>query len=151
MSLARYTGVPFLTLWTCVLLLSCAHATDQGGGAGLGRNSAEARINHLLAEGEFAEAEALISESVSSGLVEQSTAATLRREIADLSMKLGDIPARLQRVAHFPARLKEFTRFQIQKMYDANDFSKVSKKELQTALKLLKDVAKDNSRLLQKI
>ncbi|MET0401901.1 MAG: hypothetical protein ABW123_05830 [Cystobacter sp.] len=85
-----------IVMWTCVLLLSCAHVADQGGCAGFGRNSAEARINHLLIEGGFAEAEALISDSVSSGLVEQSTAVTLRREIADLSMKLGDIPARLQ-------------------------------------------------------
>jgi hypothetical protein len=36
-------------------------------------------------------------------------------------------------------------------MYDSGDFSIASKKELQTALKLLKDVAKDSSRLLQKI
>ncbi|HEX8824462.1 MAG TPA: hypothetical protein VF794_31360, partial [Archangium sp.] len=77
--------------------------------------------------------------------------AGLRKQIADLSMKLGEIPARLQRVSSFPAKLKDFTRFQIQKMYDGNDFSVASKKELQTALKLLKDVAKDSSRLLQKI
>jgi hypothetical protein len=53
--------------------------------------------------------------------------------------------------ADFPAKLKDFTRFQLQKMYDGNDFSVASKKELQLALKLLKDVAKDNSRLLQKL
>jgi hypothetical protein len=132
-------------------LPSCAHSLDQGGGGGLGRNSAEARITHLISEGQFAEAEALISESASSSLIEQSTAVALRRQIADLSMKLVEIPARLQRVPSFPAKLKDFTRFQIQKMYDSSDFSIASKKELQTALKLLKDVAKDSSRLLQKI
>ncbi|WNG13285.1 hypothetical protein [Cystobacter fuscus] len=97
------------------------------------------------------EAEALIAQSASSGLIEQSAATALRRQIADLSLKLGEIPARLQRVPGFPAKLKDFSRFQIQKMYDRNDFSLASKKEIQTALKLLKDVAKDNSRLLEKI
>jgi hypothetical protein len=74
----------------------------------------------------------------------------LRLQIANLSMKLGEIPARLQRVSNFPTKLKDFTRFEIQKMYDGQDFSLASKKELQTALKLLKDVAKDSSRLLEK-
>jgi hypothetical protein len=143
--------VSVIAILSWIALPSCAHPLDQGGGAGFGRNTAEARINHLLSEGQFVEAEALLTESVSSGLVEQSTAVTLRREIAELSMKLGEIPARLQRIPNFPAKLKEFTRFQIQKMYDGNDCSLVSKKEIQTALKLLKDVAKDNSRLLQKI
>ncbi|WP_257457662.1 hypothetical protein [Archangium lipolyticum] len=133
------------------VLPSCAHSLDQGGGGGFGRSTTEARITHLISEGQFAEAEALISESASARLIEQSTAVALRRQIADLSMKLGEIPARLQRVPSFPAKLKDFTRFQIQKMYDSGDFSIASKKELQTALKLLKDVAKDSSRLLQKI
>lgn len=132
-------------------LTSCAHPHEEGGGAGFGRNTAEARINHLIAEGQFAEAEALIAESASAGLVEQSVAVSLRRQIADLSMKLGEIPARLQRVPNFPAKLKDFTRFHIQKMYDSADFGIASKKELQTALKLLRDAAKDNSRLLQKL
>ncbi|MCP3100966.1 hypothetical protein LZ198_19005 [Myxococcus sp. K15C18031901] len=132
------------------LLVSCAHP-DSGGGGGFGRNSAEARIVHLIGEGQFAEAEVLIQESATSGLIEHSAAASFRRTIADLSMKLGDIPARLQRVPSFPARLKDFTRHQLQKMYDAADFSVGTKKELQVALKLLKDVAKDNSRLLQKL
>ncbi|MCE9669164.1 hypothetical protein LY474_15230 [Myxococcus stipitatus] len=106
---------------------------------------------HLIGEGQFAEAEVLIQESATAGLIEQSAATTFRRTIADLSMKLGDIPARLQRVPSFPARLKDFTRYQLQKMYDSADFSVGTKKELQVALKLLKDVAKDNSRLLQKL
>ncbi len=148
--LRRSTALVMAVLMSSVML-SCAHVQDEGGGAGFGRNSAEARINHLLVEGQFVEAEALITESLSSGLIEQSSATVLRRQIADLSLKLGDIPARLQRVPNFPAKLKEYTRHQIQRMYDGNDFSLVSKKELQTALKLLKDVAKDNSRLLQKI
>jgi hypothetical protein len=132
-------------------LASCAHSHEAGGAAGFGRNSAEARITHLISDGQFAEAEALIAESASSGLIEQSVAASLRRQIADLSMRLGDIPARLQRVSGFPAKLKDFTRFQLQKMYDRKDFSLASKKEFQTALKLLKDTAKEDSRLLQKL
>ncbi|AGC42021.1 hypothetical protein MYSTI_00671 [Myxococcus stipitatus DSM 14675] len=131
-------------------LVSCAHASE-GSGGGFGRNSAEARITHLISDGQFAEAEALVAESASSGLIEQSAAATFRRHIADLSMKLGEIPARLQRVSGFPSRLKDFTRHELQRMYDAENFTLGTKKELQTALKLLKDVAKDQSRLLQKL
>ena len=142
--------VAWVFLWV-TSLSACAPSMNGAGGGGFGRNSAEARIIYLLSEGEFSEAEALIEESVSSGLLEAPVAADLRRQIAELSLKLGEIPARLQRVANFPAKLKEYSRLEIQKMYDANDFSLASKKELQTALKLLKDVAKDNSRLLQKI
>lgn len=131
------------------LLFSCAHAEGVGG-AGFGRNSAEARINYLISEGQFAEAEALISESASSGLIEQQMATAMRKKVADLSMKLGEIPARLQRVEGFPSKLKNYTRHEIQKMYDAEDFSIATERQLQRALKLLKDVAKDNSRLLQK-
>jgi hypothetical protein len=90
-------------------------------------------------------------ESASSGLVEKSTTVALRKQIADLSMKLGEIHARLQRAPNFPAKLKEFTRFQIQKMHDSKNFSIASKKEFQTALKLLKEAANENSRLLQKL
>jgi hypothetical protein len=108
-------------------LLACAHL-DDGGGGGFGRNSAEARITHLISEGQFAEAEALVSQSASSGLIEQSAAIAFRRQIADLSMKLGKVPARLQRVQNFPAKLKDFTRHEIQKMYDANDFSFATKR-----------------------
>lgn len=139
-----------LLLLGAILLSACAHL-NEGGGAGLGRSSAEARITHLISEGQFTEAEALISDSASSGLIEQSTATAFRRQIADLSMKLGEIPARLQRVPNFPAKLKDFTRYDIQKMYDKGEFDLATKKELQTALKLLKDVAKDRSRLLQKL
>ncbi len=141
-------GLHLLVLILCGLF-ACAHV-DEGSGGGFGRNSAEARITHLISEGRFAEAEALVSESAASGLIESSAATAFRRHIADLSMKLGEIPARLQRVPNFPARLKDFTRHDLQKMYDAENFTLATKKELQTALKLLKDVAKDNSRLLQK-
>ena len=119
----------------------------MGGGAGFGRNSAEARITHLLSEGQFAEAEALVAESRAAGLLEQSAAVSLRKSIAEQSMKLGDIPARLQRVASFPANLREHSRFEIQRMLDLKNFSVATKKELQTALKLLKE----QTRLMEKI
>jgi len=151
MALTRRIAAFTVALLLVGSLSSCAHALDEGGGGGFGRSTTEARITHLISEGQFMEAEALISESASSSLLEQSTAAALRKQIADLSMTLGAIPARLQRVSDFPGKLKDFARFQIQKMYDGNDFSVASKKELQLALKLLKDVAKDNSRLLQKL
>jgi hypothetical protein len=151
MDLTRRIAAFSPALLLIVALSSCTHALDQGGGGGFGRNTAEARITHLITEGQFVEAEALISESASSSLIEQSTGAALRKQIADLSMKLGEIPARLQRVSGFPAKLKDYTRFHIQKMYDNKDFSIASKKEFQTALKLLKDAANENSRLLQKL
>lgn len=119
---------------------------DDGGGAGFGRNSAEARITHLISEGQFTQAEALISESASSGLLEHSAAAALRRAIAEQSMKLGELPASLQRVGSFPARLRDFSRFQLQRMLERKDFSIATKKELQTALKLLKE----HKRLMEK-
>jgi len=60
-------------------------------------------------------------------------------------MKLGEIPASLQRVSTFPARLKDFTRQEIQRMLEKKDFTIATKKELQTALKLLKE----HKRLMQ--
>lgn len=120
--------------------------TDDGGGGGFGSNSVEARITHLIAEGQFKEAEALLADASSSGLVDQSTATALRKAIADQSMKLGEIPASLQRVSSFPARLRDFTRFELQKMLDEENFAIATKKELQTALKLIKEY----KRLMQK-
>src|ERR1044072_120679 len=81
-------------LCTIVLLVGCATSRAQplqgdfGGGGGLGRNSAEARITHLISEGQFAEAEALIVESSEAGLLEKSTAVSLRKAIAEQSTKL---------------------------------------------------------------
>lgn len=125
---------------------SLVDGNDDGGGGGFGSNSTEARITHLISEGQFAEAEALLSDASSSGLVDQATAATLRKAIADQSMKLGEIPASLQRVSSFPAKLRDFTRFEIQRMLDQENFDIATKKELQTALKLLKEY----KRLMQK-
>ncbi|AKJ07954.1 hypothetical protein ATI61_107396 [Archangium gephyra] len=61
-------------------------------------------------------------------------------------MKLGEIHATLQHAASFPARLRDYTRFQIQRMLEQKDFSVATKKELQTALKLLKE----QKRLMEK-
>ncbi|HZH78535.1 MAG TPA: hypothetical protein VEY88_21080 [Archangium sp.] len=119
---------------------------QMGSGGGFGRNTAEARITHLISEGQFVEAEALISESSAAGFLEESAAVALRRAIAEQSMKLGDIPATLQHVAGFPATLRDYTRFQIQRMLDEKNFSIATKKELQTALKLLKQ----QKRLMEK-
>lgn len=142
-----------LVLFVVVTLLSgCATPRagllqqEVGSGGGFGRSSAEARITHLISEGQFAEAEALISESSASGILEESTATALRKAIAEQSMKLGDIPATLQRVAGFPARLRDYTRFQLQRMLEQKDFSLATKKELQLALKLLKE----QKRLMEK-
>jgi hypothetical protein len=115
------------------------HYEDDGGGGGFGKNSAEARITHLISEGEFVKAEALIAESSRAGLMDQAVATALRKSIAEQSMKLGEIPASLQRVSTFPAKLRDFTRHEIQRMLDKKDFTLATKKELQTALKLLKE------------
>jgi len=140
-------------LWGVIILCGACTASrpgyldkDVGSGGGFGRNSAEARITHLLSEGQFAEAEALISESSASGLLDEAATLSLRRTLAEQSMKLGDLPASLQRVAGFPARLRNYTRFDIQRMFDKRDFSVATKKELQTALKLLKQ----QKRLMEK-
>jgi len=143
---------PYLLLWAIVLLVACASpqrgysAWDSGSAGGFGRNSAEARITHLISEGQFAEAEALIAQSRAAGLLEKATAVALRRTIAEQSLRLGDIPAKLQHVAGFPARLRDYTRFEIQRMLEKKDFSIATKKELQTALKLLKQ----QKRLMEK-
>ncbi len=146
MRLLRIVYCSLILLGSCVSPRTGHFPEDLGGGAGFGRNSAEARITHLLSEGRFVEAEALISESSTAGLLEESAAVAFRRTIAEQSIKLGDIPASLQHVAGFPAWLRDYTRFQIQRMIDQKDFSIATKKELQTALKLLKQ----QKRLMEK-
>jgi hypothetical protein len=51
------------------------------------------RIQVLIGQGQFAEAEALIAESSASGLLSKPQAARLLERIAQLNTRLGDIPA----------------------------------------------------------
>ncbi|MFY0527939.1 hypothetical protein ACN28I_33895 [Archangium gephyra] len=101
-------------------------------------NSAAARIQALIAQGQFAEAEVLIAETSAAGLLAKPQATELLRRIAQFNTKLGEIPARLQRAKDFPSQLKEYTLYQIEKMMDDGDFSLATKAQLQEAAKLIK-------------
>ncbi|PTL85542.1 hypothetical protein [Vitiosangium sp. GDMCC 1.1324] len=97
------------------------------------------RISVLIANGEFAEAEALIAEGTASGLLSQPQAARLLERIAQLNTKLGELPARLQRAPDFPSQLKDYTLFQIKRMLEAGDFSLATEPQLRMAKKLLEN------------
>lgn len=105
-------------------------------------SSASARIWVLIARGQFAEAQALIAESSASGLIGKEVAERMLQRISVLSTKLGEIPARLQRVKDFPSQLKDFTLFEIKTMLDKNDFSLATQAQLQTARKLIEEQAR---------
>lgn len=105
------------------------------------------RIQVLIGQGRFAEAEALIAESSASGLLSKPQATRLLERIAQLNTKLGDIPARLQRAKDFPSQLKDYTLYQIEKMLDDGDFSLATQAQLKEAAKLIKEQA----RLMEKL
>ncbi|HYO68129.1 MAG TPA: hypothetical protein VEU33_18830 [Archangium sp.] len=110
-------------------------------------NTAAARIQALLAQGQFVEAKALIAESTAAGLLSRPHATQLLARIAQLNTKLGEIPARLQRAKDFPSQLKDHTLYQIEKMMDDGDFSLATKAQLKEAAKLIKE----QTRLMGKI
>lgn len=95
------------------------------------------RIQALMAQGRFAEAEALIAEASAGGLLSREQATRLLNDIARLNMKLGDIPATLQRVGDFPSRLREHTLYEIEQMLKAKDFSLATQAQLKMAKKLI--------------
>ena len=105
-------------------------------------NSAVARIYALIAQGQFAEAEALIAESSAAGLLSKPQATRLLERIAQLNTRLGEIPARLQRAKDFPSQLKDYTLYQIEKMMDDGDFSLATQAQLKEAAKLIKEQAR---------
>jgi hypothetical protein len=110
-------------------------------------NTVTARIQVLTAQGQFAEARVLIAEASASGLLSKPQAERLLHRITQLSTRLGEIPARLQRAKDFPSQLKDHTLFQIQKMLDDGDFSLATKAQLKEAVKLIKEQA----RLMEKV
>ncbi|MCY1083202.1 hypothetical protein [Archangium lansingense] len=71
-----------------------------------------ARINALIAKGQFAEAEALIAEASAGGLVSQAWATEKLQTIAQLSTRVGQLSASLQRAKDFPSQLKDYTLFE---------------------------------------
>jgi len=107
-------------------------------GEGIAGNSVSARITALIAKGQLAEAEALIAEGTASGLLTKAQATQLLNEIAKLNTRLGDIPARLQRVRDFPSQLKDYTLQQIEQMLFSKDFSIATQEQLKMAQKLIR-------------
>ncbi|QRK12624.1 hypothetical protein JQX13_22890 [Archangium violaceum] len=115
-----------------------ADADVPGEGVRLkGGNSVSARIWVLINNGQFAEAEALIAEAKASGLIAAPMATRMMDRITLLNMKLGQIPATLQRAPDFPTQLKDYTLFEIIKMQKQNDFSLATKLQLKMVKKLL--------------
>lgn len=100
-------------------------------------NSAAARIQALMAQGKFAEAEVLIAEASAGGLISQPHAARLLNDIAKLNTKLGDIPATLQRAKDFPSQLREYTLYEIERMLNGKDFGIATHAQLKMAKKLI--------------
>ncbi len=121
-----------------------ALAMEEGGGGG---DSISPRIVALIARGQFTEAQILIQESVKSGLLPQATATALLARIQLLNTRLGEIPARLQRVANFPAVLKDRTLHQIINMLEQKDYSVATQAQLMTAKKLIEQ----SPRLMEKV
>ncbi|HYO58224.1 hypothetical protein [Archangium sp.] len=96
-----------------------------------------ARIWALIAKGQFAEAQALIAESAAAGLIGQEQATRMMERITLLTTRLGDIAARLQRVANFPSQLKNHTLFEIKQMLERRDYSLATHAQLKMAEKLI--------------
>jgi hypothetical protein len=117
---------------------------DDGGGGG---DSASTRVLLLIKNGQFAEAQLLIQESVKGGLMSQATATAMVARIQLLNTKQGEIPARLQRVANFPAVLKEHTLHEIIILLEQRDYSVATQAQLMTAKKLIEQ----SPRLMEKV
>ncbi|MBZ4418586.1 hypothetical protein [Myxococcus sp. RHSTA-1-4] len=109
-------------------------------------SSAHVRILALIARGEFAEAQLLISEASAAGLISKELATRHLHRISVLTTRLGDIPATLQRAPDFPSQLKDYTLFQIRRMLETRDFSLATSAQLRMAVKLIED----QKRLMEK-
>lgn len=106
-----------------------------------------ARIWALIAQGQFAEAQALIAESAAAGLITQQAAARMLERITLLNTRLGQVPATLQRVADFPSQLRDFTLFQIKQLLERRDFTLATQAQLKLAEKLIEQ----QERLMEKV
>lgn len=106
-------------------------------GVRLKGSTVSARINALIAQGQFAEAEALIAEASAGGLISREHAVRLLNDIARLNMRLGQIPATLQRAMDFPSQLREYTLHEIEQMLNQKDFSLATQAQLKMAKKLI--------------
>lgn len=133
----------FLLVSMVLFGMGCAHdradLEPQQEGVRIKGSTLSSRVSMLIANGQFAEAEALIVEGTASGLLSKPQAAQLLERIAQLNTKLGELPARLQRAPDFPSQLKDYTLFQIKRMLDTSDFSLATEAQLKMAKKLLEN------------
>ncbi|KFA92974.1 hypothetical protein [Archangium violaceum] len=142
----------FVAVVAGVLAAGCAHSTDSTADASSSRylerleadaragcSSVGARINALIARGQFAEAEVLIAEATAGGLISQPQAAEKLQKIAQLSTKVGQLSASLQRAKDFPSQLKDHTLFEVKQMLENKNFSLATEAQLKMVKKLLED------------
>ncbi|HSP81044.1 MAG TPA: hypothetical protein VLQ93_21150, partial [Myxococcaceae bacterium] len=106
---------------------------------GIKGNTVAGRVSSLIANGQFVEAQAMIAEGTAAGLLSKQQGARLLERIAQLSTKLGALPARLQRAPDFPSQLRDYTLFQIKRMLEKKDFSIATEAQLRMAKKLLEN------------
>jgi hypothetical protein len=124
--------------------LACARGVDGACGADTAEpgvrtkgGTVSARIWALIAQGQFAEAQVLIAESTAAGLLSRPQAAQMLERITKLTTRLGDVPARLKRVANFPSQLTDHTLFQIKQLLDRHDYSLATHAQLKLAEKMI--------------
>lgn len=136
--------------------LGCGHGEaargeEPPGNLELGTRSkggtVSARIWVLIAQGQFAEAQALIAESTAAGLLTQTQATRMLERITLLGTRLGQVPATLQRVKDFPSQLREHTLFQIKQLLERRDFTLATQAQLKLAEKLIEQ----QERLMEKV
>jgi hypothetical protein len=131
----------------CAQGLEGACETEYEEGTRTKGGTVSARIWALIAQGEFAQAEALIAESAAVGIIEQQQAARMLERISLLSTRLGQIPATLQRVRDFPSQLREHTLFQIKQLLERKDYTLATQAQLKLAEKLIEQ----QERLMEKV
>jgi hypothetical protein len=139
------------------LVVGCGHAEPHGrqqvasaepdDGVRVKGSSVHAHILALIGRGQFAEAQALIAEASAAGLLTRELSTRLTARISLLTMKLGEVPARLQRVANFPSQLKDLTLFEIKQLLERKDFAQATHAQLLLAEKLIEQ----QNRLLDKL
>lgn len=112
---------------------------DSGGALRYTTGTLSTRIWALIAQGQLAEAEALIVEGTASGLLTREIATRMMERIALLNTRLGQLPASLQRVPNFPSQLKDFTLLEIKQMLERKDFSLATKVQLDMVKKLIQE------------
>lgn len=122
-------------------------ATEYEEGTRTKGGTVSLRIWALIAQGQFAEAQALIAESTAAGLIEQQQAARMLERITLLNTRLGQIPATLQRVKDFPSQLRDFSLFQIKQLLEQRDYTLATQAQLKLAEKLIEQ----QDRLMEKV